>query len=310
MVRLKLQNQRAIGTRTQTALFHFCFFFGRDSPAIMYKELPFVGSSLNTTPAVFTHASEYYVPNNSKIVVASGNIVKVYDGDVVVASLEMDKQKSFVASIQMNPHNKAQLFVAHENGCIALWDYKQALFLKSWETETELLKIIISSKDKSRIFFATRPEEYESQGKTSIRSHINELNITKSSIRVIHSIEKFPIIDLAETCDGRLMVVTKKTYVSINPAQNQNKATRYAFHNPVLITNSTFALWQYTQHKISSLLEKVREELLSYTLILQIMNLLLKSNQKEICTGTLTELKHLHLQPTVFIFYLGGRKLC
>jgi hypothetical protein len=85
------------------------------------------------------------------------NVYSVISGEVIYKlsynpnSNNTDDEKNakadlLIISICLNPINKYQLLSFNQNGVICLWDYQEGLFLKSFETNILIKKIISIEK--------------------------------------------------------------------------------------------------------------------------------------------------------------------
>lgn len=92
---------------------------------------------LSDYPVVFTTDSNYFFSCNAKTI----RIISVETGQVVrilSASVEEGGHSNTVTCVMLNPKNSLQLYSASLDGTIKLWDFNDAILLRTFEIGTPI----------------------------------------------------------------------------------------------------------------------------------------------------------------------------
>lgn len=110
---------------------------------------------LSDYPVVFTSDSNYFFSCNAKTIrvlsVETGQVVRVLS-----SSTEEGGHKDTVTSVMLNPKNLLQLYSASLDGTIKLWDFNDAVLLKTYEVGVPITYMVVHESIPNDIYLTTK----------------------------------------------------------------------------------------------------------------------------------------------------------
>lgn len=106
---------------------------------------------LSDYPVVFTTDSNYFFSCNAKTI----RIISVETGQVVrilSASTEEGGHADTITCVMLNPKNSLQLYSASLDGTIKLWDFNDAILLKTFEVGTPITHMAMHEGAPSDVY--------------------------------------------------------------------------------------------------------------------------------------------------------------
>ncbi|KAF9351527.1 WD repeat-containing protein 75 [Mortierella sp. NVP85] len=110
---------------------------------------------LSDYPVVFTSDSNYFFSCNAKTIrilsVETGQVVRVLS-----SSAEEGGHMDTVTSVMINPKNLLQLYSASLDGTIKLWDFNDAVLLRTYEVGVPITHMIIHERIPDCVYLTTK----------------------------------------------------------------------------------------------------------------------------------------------------------
>jgi len=110
---------------------------------------------LSDYPVVFTSDSNYFFSCNAKTIrilsVETGQVVRVLS-----SSAEEGGHTDTVTSVMINPKNLLQLYSASLDGTIKLWDFNDAVLLKTYEVGVPITHMIMHERIPGCVYLTTK----------------------------------------------------------------------------------------------------------------------------------------------------------
>ncbi|XP_056351738.1 WD repeat-containing protein 75 [Oenanthe melanoleuca] len=103
------------------------------------------GSGLRGARAVFSADSKY-------LLYVSGDFVKVYSVNTEETLRLIGGHADLVTGIQLNPHNRMQLYSCSLDGTIKLWDFMDGIPIKTFTVGTKLLALYTLASAEDSVF--------------------------------------------------------------------------------------------------------------------------------------------------------------
>ncbi|KAJ8084468.1 NET1-associated nuclear protein 1 [Marasmius tenuissimus] len=188
-------------------------------------------------PPVFTKDGSYYF----SLIGTSVKIFSTHTGKLVstlsAPRTATESPSDVLTCAVLNPHNTFQLITGSSNGCLAFWDYMDAVLLKRMDIGQPIHHVCVHEKIPDHIFVsATRNTKYKRTGEDNavvLRLSLKPSNeTTHSPIQKPAEIlpvgkTRFPT-GLAASPSGEWIVVTagSKAYIA-NTASLQSGFTKY-----------------------------------------------------------------------------------
>lgn len=110
---------------------------------------------LSDYPVVFTSDSNYFFSCNAKTIrvlsVETGQVVRVLS-----SSAEEGGHKDTVTGVMLNPRNLLQLYSASLDGTIKLWDFNDAVLLKTYEIGVPITHMVVHESIPGDVYLTTK----------------------------------------------------------------------------------------------------------------------------------------------------------
>ncbi|KAG0334775.1 hypothetical protein BG004_000275 [Podila humilis] len=184
---------------------------------------------LSDSPVVFTSDSNYFFSCNARTIrilsVETGQVVRILSG-----SVQEGGHSDTVTCVVLNPRNSLQLFSASLDGTIKLWDFNDAILLKTYNVKHSITHMAMHKDSPDDIYLATVK-------KSTKRLHVHQARkagapVKENSILFRYSLDKKPLrmvrllksrlaTGLAISSDGEYVVMAaryKLHVVNIAPA--------------------------------------------------------------------------------------------
>ncbi|KAG0315602.1 hypothetical protein BGZ99_007355 [Dissophora globulifera] len=171
---------------------------------------------LSDYPAVFTSDSSYFFSANGRTIrilsVETGQVVRVLS-----SSIEDGGHSDTVTRVMLNPKNSLQLYSASLDGTIKLWDFNDAILLKTYEVGVPITHMVMHESTPSDIYLTTtkkstkRFHQYQSEKSGGLRAKENSVllrySIKSSRKRMIRLLKSRACAGLAISSDGEYLVM-------------------------------------------------------------------------------------------------------
>ncbi|OAQ26127.1 WD40 repeat-like protein [Linnemannia elongata AG-77] len=172
---------------------------------------------LSDYPVVFTTDSNYFFSCNAKTI----RIISVETGQVVrilSASTEEGGHADTVTCVMLNPKNSLQLYSASLDGTIKLWDFNDAILLKTFEVGTPITHMAMHEGAPSDVYLVVTKKSTKRFHKKQMRksgglvakenSILVRYSLKSSRKRIIRLLSSRSCSGLVISSDGEYLVMT------------------------------------------------------------------------------------------------------
>ncbi|KAF9270627.1 WD40 repeat-like protein [Marasmius fiardii PR-910] len=192
---------------------------------------------ISKVPPIFTKDSSYYF----SLVGTSVKIFSTHTGKLVstlsAPRIATESPSDVLTCAMINPHNTFQLITGSSNGCLAFWDYMDAVLLKRVDLGQPIYHICAHEKHRDYVFVsATRNTKHKKTGednavvlRLSLKSfnEISQRTIQKPSEILPVGKTRFPTgLSLSPSGDWIVATAGNKAYVA-NTTSLQSGFTKY-----------------------------------------------------------------------------------
>ncbi|KAG0242251.1 hypothetical protein BGX31_000413 [Mortierella sp. GBA43] len=171
---------------------------------------------LSDYPVVFTSDSNYFFSCNAKSIrvlsVETGQVVRVLS-----SSAEEGGHKDTVTSVMLNPRNLLQLYSASLDGTIKLWDFNDAVLLKTFEIGVPITHMVMHESIPGDVYLTTKKKstkrfhQYQAKKSGGLRAKENTVllrySLKSSRKRIIRLLKTRTCSGLAISSDGEYLVL-------------------------------------------------------------------------------------------------------
>ncbi|KAG0379289.1 hypothetical protein BGX24_000977 [Mortierella sp. AD032] len=172
---------------------------------------------LSDYPVVFTSDSNYFFSCDAKSI----RIISVETGQVVrilSTSPEEGGHSSTVTCVMLNPKNLLQLYSASLDGTIKLWDFNDAILLKTFEIGTPITNMVMHESAPNDIYLVVtkkstkrfHKKQYKKSGGLVAKENsiLVRYSIKPTRKRIIRLISSRSCSGLSISSDGEYLVMT------------------------------------------------------------------------------------------------------
>ncbi|KAF9136120.1 hypothetical protein BGW39_006916 [Mortierella sp. 14UC] len=172
---------------------------------------------LSDYPVVFTSDSNYFFSCDAKSI----RIISVETGQVVrilSSSVEEGGHSSTVTCVMLNPKNLLQLYSASLDGTIKLWDFNDAILLKTFEIGTPITNMVMHESAPNDIYLVItkkstkrfHKKQYKQSGGLVAKENsiLIRYSIKQTRKRIIRLLSSRSCSGLNISSDGEYLVMT------------------------------------------------------------------------------------------------------
>lgn len=136
-----------------------------------------------TSPHTFLYFSSYFFSCNSKSIrilsVETGQVVRILS-----SSVQEGGHSDTVTSVMLNPKNSLQLYSASLDGTIKLWDFNDAVLLKTFEVGVPITHMVMHESIPNDVYLTSTKKStkrfHQYQAKKCKYSFVSILDILLS----------------------------------------------------------------------------------------------------------------------------------
>ncbi|CAO3571143.1 unnamed protein product [Mortierella alpina] len=171
---------------------------------------------LSDYPVVFTSDSNYFFSCNARTIrilsVETGQVVRILSN-----SIEEGGHSDTVTSVMLNPKNSLQLYSGSLNGAIKLWDFNDAILLKTFEVGVPITHMVMHENIPNDVYLTTtkkstkRFHQYQARKSGGLRAKENSVLLRYSfkslRKRLVRLLKSRVCGGLAISSDGEYLVM-------------------------------------------------------------------------------------------------------
>ncbi|KAI1317106.1 hypothetical protein EDD11_008993 [Mortierella claussenii] len=179
---------------------------------------------LSDYPVVFTSDSNYFFSCNARTIrilsVETGQVVRILS-----SSVEEGGHKDTVTCVMLNPKNPLQLYSASLDGTIKLWDFNDAVLLKTYDTTVPITHMVISESCPNDVYLTTtrnstkRFHQYQARKSGGLRAKQNSVllrfSLKVSRKRLTRLLKTRSCSGLAISSDGEHLVLSARNKLHV-----------------------------------------------------------------------------------------------
>ncbi|KAF9953677.1 hypothetical protein BGZ65_004522, partial [Modicella reniformis] len=171
---------------------------------------------LSDYPVVFTSDSNYFFSCNAKTI----RILSVETGQVVrvLSSADEGGHTDTVTSVMLNPRNLLQLYSASLDGTIKLWDFNDAVLLRTYEVGVPITHMVVHESIPGDFYLTTKKKstkhfhQYQAKKSGGLQAKENTVllrcSFKASRKKIIRLLKTRTCTGLAISSDGEYLVMT------------------------------------------------------------------------------------------------------
>ncbi|KFH63820.1 hypothetical protein MVEG_10513 [Podila verticillata NRRL 6337] len=174
---------------------------------------------LSDYPVVFTSDSNYFFSCNSKSIrilsVETGQVVRILS-----SSVQEGGHSDTVTSVMLNPKNSLQLYSASLDGTIKLWDFNDAVLLKTFEVGVPITHMVMHESIPNDVYLTStkkstkRFHQYQAKKYGGLRAKENSIlfrySLKASKKRLVRLLKTKVCGGLAISSDGEYVVMAAR----------------------------------------------------------------------------------------------------
>ncbi|KAF9292637.1 hypothetical protein BGZ68_000041 [Mortierella alpina] len=171
---------------------------------------------LSDYPVVFTSDSNYFFSCNARTIrilsVETGQVVRILSN-----SIEEGGHSDTVTSVMLNPKNSLQLYSGSLDGTIKLWDFNDAILLKTFEVGVPITHMVMHENIPNDVYLTTtkkstkRFHQYQARKAGGLRAKENSVLLRYSfkslRKRLVRLLKSRVCGGLAISSDGEYLVM-------------------------------------------------------------------------------------------------------
>ncbi|KAF9936435.1 hypothetical protein BGZ67_002382 [Mortierella alpina] len=171
---------------------------------------------LSDYPVVFTSDSNYFFSCNARTIrilsVETGQVVRILSN-----SIEDGGHSDTVTSVMLNPKNSLQLYSGSLDGTIKLWDFNDAILLKTFEVGVPITHMVMHESIPNDVYLTTtkkstkRFHQYQARKSGGLRAKENSVLLRYSfkslRKRLVRLLKSRVCGGLAISSDGEYLVM-------------------------------------------------------------------------------------------------------